>query len=50
MHGHVAIIIKTESTYIMIKSTLRFDGMKLYQAFSRLSGRFKGLKMTKCKL
>ena len=42
MHGHVAIIIKTESTYVMIESTLRFDGMKLYQAFSCFSGQLKG--------
>jgi len=25
MRGHVAIITETESTYVMIESTLRFD-------------------------
>jgi len=28
MRGHVAIIIKTESTYIMIESTLQFDDVE----------------------
>ena len=32
--GHVVIITKTESTYVMIESTLRFDDVKIYQAFS----------------
>jgi len=25
VHGHVAIITETESTYVMVESTLRFD-------------------------
>jgi len=39
VRGHVAIITETESTYVMVESTLRFDDVKMYQAFS---GRFKG--------
>ena len=27
--GHIAIITKTESTYVMIESTLRFDGIEV---------------------
>ena len=27
--GHIAIITKTESTYVMIESTLRFDGAEV---------------------
>ena len=42
MRGHVAIITETESTYVMIESTLQFDDVEMYQAFSCFSGRFKG--------
>ena len=44
MRGHVAIIAETESTYVMIESTLWFDDVqyKIYHAFSRFSGWFKG--------
>ena len=41
MRGHVVIITETESTYVMIKSTLRFDdvedvpGLLLLQAVQR---------------
>ena len=28
VRGHVAVITETESTYVMIKSTLRFDDME----------------------
>ena len=42
VRGHVAIITETESTYIMVESTLRFDDVEDDQAFSCFSGRFKG--------
>jgi len=29
MRGHVAVITETESTYIMIESTLRFDDVEV---------------------
>ena len=41
-HGHVAIITKTESTYVMIESTLQFDDVEDISAFSRFSRWFKG--------
>ena len=28
VHGHIAIITETESTYVMIESTLRFDDIE----------------------
>jgi len=39
--GHVAIITKTESASVMIKSTLQFDDVEDIPAFSHFSGRFK---------
>jgi len=38
-YGHVAIITETDSTYVMIESTLRFDGVEDIPRFSRW---FKG--------
>ena len=42
MRGHVAIITETESTYVMIESTLRFDDVEVIPGLLPLLGRFKG--------
>ena len=41
MRWHVAIITETESTYVMIESTLRFDDVEDIPGLLRFSGRFK---------
>jgi len=35
--GHVAIITKTESTYVIIESTLQFDDIKVIPGLSPTS-------------
>ena len=41
MRGHVAAITETESTYVMIESTSRFDGVVLVPSFTSLGSKVK---------